>query len=483
MLAAVGTARSSMPSAGGSPGLVYRPEPGVFDEALKPDGTPRPIYAELLEALAGMDVAALRDALAEYSRERGVLFGGEDPDPFRLDPVPRLLDAREWEDLERGLAQRVRALDAFVADAYAGQEIVRAGVVPERALQSCDHFEPRLVGLPPPPVRVGIAGLDLVRATNGRFYVLEDNVRTPSGIAYMLAAREALDRHLPEGVARGRVSLDGTIEAVGATLRAAAPERVDDPVVVLLSDGPENSAWYEHERIAEELSIELVTLADLEVAGDRLETRVEGRRKLVDVVYRRTNEDRLEDEGGALTDVGAALLGPIRAGTLSCVNAFGSGVADDKLMHAYVEEMIRFYLAEEPLLGSVSTYDLAVPEVRAKALERIDELVVKPRAGYGGHGVVVAPHAQPGDVRELADEVAESPGDYVVQELVMISRHPTATENGLEPRHVDLRPFVLLTHDAVRVLPGGLSRVALERDALVVNSSQEGGAKDTWVMS
>jgi uncharacterized circularly permuted ATP-grasp superfamily protein len=462
----------------------YAPETDAFDEALEPDGTPRPAYARLLEKLAGLDVAALREALFEDSRERGVSFGGEDgPEPFRLDPIPRLITASEWEQLERGLAQRVRALDRFVADAYGGHEIVRAGVLPARVLESCDHFEPRLAGLPAGPVRVAVAGLDVVRDTNGRFRVLEDNVRTPSGIAYLLAAREALDRHLPAGLVAGRRPLDGTIDAVGETLRAAAPEGVDEPVVVLLSDGPSNSAWYEHERLAEALSIPLATLADLEPSGERLQTRVDGRPTPVDVVYRRTNEDRLEDESGKLTDVGAALFEPIRAGTLTCVNAFGAGVADDKLVHAYVEEMVRFYLGEEPLLGSVPTYDLGVPEVCAKALERIDELVVKPRAGYGGHGVVVAPHARSGDVRETAEEISESPGDFIAQEMVMISRHPTAAESGLEPRHVDLRPFVLLTHDTVRVVPGGLTRVALSRDALVVNSSQEGGAKDTWVLS
>jgi uncharacterized circularly permuted ATP-grasp superfamily protein len=462
----------------------YAPAADAFDEALEPDGSPRPAYAPLLEALAGIDVAALREALAEDCRQRGVFFGGEDgPEPFRLDPVPRLLTAAEWEQLERGLAQRVRALDRFVADAYGAQEIVRAGVLPARVIESCDHFERRLVGVPPPPVRVGVAGLDVVRDPEGRFRVLEDNVRTPSGIAYLLAARAALDRHLPAGLATGRSPLDGTLEAFAETLRAAAPEGIEEPVVVLLSDGPANSAWYEHERLAEELSIPLVSLADLEVSGDRLQARVDGRPIPVDVVYRRTDEDRLEDDSGTLTDVGAALFEPIRAGTLSCVNAFGAGVADDKLVHAYVEEIVRFYLGEEPLLGSVPTYDLGVPEVRAQVLERIDELVVKPRAGYGGHGVVVAPHAEPGDVRATAAEVSESPSDYIAQEMVMISRHPTAAAGGLEPRHVDLRPFVLLTHDAVRVVPGGLTRVALGRGELVVNSSQEGGAKDTWVLS
>jgi carboxylate-amine ligase len=203
----------------------------------------------------------------------------------------------------------------------------------------------------------------------------------------------------------------------------------------------------------------------------------------VDVVYRRTNEDRLEDEHGKLTNVGATLLAPIRAGKVSCVNAFGTGVADDKLVHAYGETMVRFYLAEEPLLGSVRTYDLGVPDVRNTVLERIDELVVKPRAGFGGEGVVVAPHAEPADVRRIAAELARDPDGYVAQETIMLSRHPTAADGRLEPRHIDLRPFVLLAGDTAHVIPGGLTRVALDRDALVVNSSQQGGAKDTWVLS
>jgi uncharacterized circularly permuted ATP-grasp superfamily protein len=429
-------------------------------------------------------VVALRDDLAEDARKRGVMFGGDDEAaPFRLDPVPRLITGPEWADLERGLAQRVRALDRFVADAYGEQAIVAAGGVPGRVLESCDHFEPRMVGLPAAPTRVGIAGLDLVRDADGRFRVLEDNVRTPSGIAYALAAREALVRFLPAGLAAGLRPLDDVTAMLTETLRAAAPEAADDPSVVLLTDGASNSAWYEHERLARELAIPLVTVADLEPRGGRLRARVDGRPIPVDVVYRRTNEDRLEDENGELTEVGSALFEPIRADTVTCVNAFGTGVADDKLMHAYVEEMVRFYLGEEPALGSVRTYDLSVPKLREDALGRIDELVIKPRAGYGGHGVVVAAHAEPVDVRAGAVEVSEHPEDWVAQELVMLSRHPTVAENGLAPRHVDLRPFVLLNGDRAQVVPGGVTRVALEEDALLVNSPQQGGAKDTWVLS
>jgi uncharacterized circularly permuted ATP-grasp superfamily protein len=464
--------------------VLYTPEPDAFDEAIEPDGTPRPPYAGILRALSEMDLDAVAENVYRDLCRHGVDFGDQEEwEPFRLDLVPRVITSEEWSLLERGLAQRARALDRFVADAYGKQEIVEADVVPARVLESCDHFEPRLVGMPAPPVRVAIAGLDVVRDRDGRFHVLEDNVRTPSGIGYTVAARATLDRHLPGGLAEQRRPLDDVLDGIAETLRSAAPEGVDAPSIVVLSDGPSNSAWYEHERMARALSIPIVTCAELSVSGDRLSARVDGRRLPVDVVYRRTNEDRLEDEQGKLTDVGAALLAPLRAGTVTCVNAFGAGVADDKLMHAYVEKMVRFYLAEEPLLASVRTYDVGVPEVRSAVLERIDELVIKPRAGFGGVGVVVASHAEPEDVRRIAADLKREPDGYVAQETIMLSRHPTAAEGRLEPRHIDLRPFVLLARDRAHVIPGGLTRVAASREALVVNSSQQGGAKDTWVLS
>jgi carboxylate-amine ligase len=402
---------------------------------------------------------------------------------FVLDAVPRLIPDDEWSPLARGLAQRVRALDRFVADVYAEGEIVAAGVVPDRALESCDHFEPLMVGLPPAPVRIAVAGLDVVRGARGRFGVLEDNLRTPSGMAYALAARECVDAQLPAWLAEGRRSLDEITELLRRTLREAAPEDVTDPTVVMLSDGPGNSAWYEHERLAQLLDIPIVALEDLSIRGGRLLARVGRTRLRVDVLYRRTDEDRLTDASGELTEVGAKLWEPMEKGKLSCVNAFGTGVADDKLLHAYVEDMVRFYLGEEPLVPSVTTYDPEMSEHRDAVLDRIDELVIKPRTGHGGHGVVVAPHAHEDDVRAAHAAVHADPGAFIAQETVMISTHPTVIGDHLEPRHVDLRPFVLLAGDEARVVPGGLTRVALDRGALVVNSSQRGGGKDTWVMA
>ena len=265
-------------------------------------------------------------------------------------------------------------------------------------------------------------------------------------------------------------------------LAAAAPDGVDEPSIVVFSDGPGNSAWYEHRRLARELGLPGVTLEDLSVRSGRLWARCDGEPRAVDVLYRRTDEDRLTDQAGRLTDVGAALYEPLRTGALSVVNGFGTGVADDKLVHAYVEDMVRFYLSEEPLLPSVRTYDLGVPETLEMALDRIDELVIKPRAGHGGRGVVVAPHARDEDVRRTADEVRANPTPFIAQELVMLSRHPTVVDGRLQPRHIDLRPFVFQSPGGAEVAPGALTRVALERDALVVNSSQRGGAKDTWVL-
>lgn len=434
--------------------------------------------------LARLDVSSLASDLAEGLSERDVTFRleGED-DPFRLDPVPRLIQLEEWAPLAAGLAQRVRALDRFVADVYGEREIVAAGVVPARAVDSCDHHEPLAARLPETPVRVGVAGLDIVRDTDGRFLVLEDNVRTPSGFAYVFAAREALDRHLPGWLADGRVPFGPAIDMLARSLRAAAPEGVGDPSIVLLSDGRSSTAWYEHERLAQMLEIPLVGLGDLSLRGGRLAARTGNRRVPVDVVYRRTDEDRLTDASGDLTDVGAKLWEPMEKGKLSCVNAFGTGVADDKLLHAYVEDMVRFYLGEEPLVPSVTTYDPEMEEQRDAVLDRIDELVIKPRTGHGGHGVVVSPHAHDDDVRAAAAAVHADPGAFIAQETVMISTHPTVIGDHLEPRHVDLRPFVFLAGDEAHVLPGGLTRVALDRGALVVNSSQRGGGKDTWVMA
>jgi uncharacterized circularly permuted ATP-grasp superfamily protein len=270
-------------------------------------------------------------------------------------------------------------------------------------------------------------------------------------------------------------------DLLGAALRAAAPDAADDPFVVQVSDGPDNPAWYEHQVVSARLGIPLVGIGDLEVRDGALVAWIDDEPCRVDVVYRRTNEERLVDDDGRPTAIGAAVLEPLRRGLLGCANAFGAGVADDKLAHAYVERMIAFYLGEEPLLRSVPTFDLADPAAREEAIDRIDEMVIKPRAQSGGEAVLVGAHASAEDRERRIRAVLDDPEAYVAQETVWLSRHPTVIDGRLEPRHVDLRAFAFVTGDGVAALPGGLTRVALDAGALVVNSSQDGGAKDTWV--
>ncbi len=450
-------------------------------------GSKQPV-GRVLAALDQVDLRALSRSLSEDLRQRKVTFGSDDGgnvEAFVVDPVPRVIERDEWAVLAAGLAQRAEALERFVADVYSERRIVAAGSVPWSAIETAEFFEPRMAQLPPASGRwIPIAGLDVVREGDGPFAVLEDNVRTPSGIAYAVAAREALSGHLsvPDGM-RVR-SLEPAYKWLAEALRAAAPpEAGERPSIVVLTDGPSNSAYYEHGEIARRLGLPLVLLGDLSVRSKRLFAYTEEGTVAVDVVYRRSNEDRLFDSAGALTGLAEILLGPLEAQTLACVNAFGTGVADDKLVHSYVEEMVRFYLAEEPLLKSVPTYDLSQPGVLAMVLERIGELVVKPRSGHGGIGVVVGPRSDRPTLTTVSRELETSPERFIVQETVQLSRQPTVCGGELEPRHVDLRPFTFAVGDRVEVFPGGLTRVALERGSLVVNSSQQGGAKDTWVLA
>ena len=457
----------------------------AWDEAVDSGGEPRPHYSELIAALeGGPDLARMATAVQATIDSRGVDFGSaQGPARFAVDPVPRIVEPSEWDLLRRGLAQRVQALIAFVADVYGERAIVAAGVVPERVVDTADYLEPDMVGAPVTNVTY-VAGLDLVRGADGRLRVLEDNLRTPSGIAYAMALRTALDEHLPLSPPERRLDPEPVYEQLGRALRAAAPGGVDDPTIVLLSDGPSNSAWYEHRVLAERLGIPIVLPRDLRVRDGRALARLEdGHSHEVDVVYRRTDEDRLRDPDGNPTWLAEALLEPLRAGAVSVVNPFGSGVADDKLVHAYVEEMVRFYCGEEPLIESVRTYDLCDADVLAEVLPRLDELVVKPRSGYGGEGVVVCPHATAADRAAVRRRVTESPEDYIAQDLVAISTHPTIRDGRLEPRHVDLRPFAIGAGGSVSTAPVALTRVALEAGTLVVNSSQDGGGKDTWLIA
>jgi uncharacterized circularly permuted ATP-grasp superfamily protein len=440
----------------------------TYDDAVARDGAIRPAARPVMDAVLRADVAVLGQRVRAEVDGLGIRFESVDGDgSWHVDPVPRVIAADDWARLEAGLGQRVRALEAFVADVYGERRIVAEGVLPARVLETADHLEPAMAGVRPTGgVWIGIAGLDVVRDGRGEWMVLEDNVRTPSGLGYWPAARQATLRgldDLPES------ALPRSIDGLGDALRRV----LGDGEVVVLTDGPDNSAYWEHDWLAKHLGIALVTAADLAVRDGRL-----WRGEVpVDAVYRRTNDDEVDSEVGRL-------LHPVVAeGGVRMVNCFGTGVADDKLAHAYVHDMIRFYLHEAPALEQVETFDLGDPPTLERALDVFDELVIKDRGSYGGLGVVVCPHAERAEVEKLREQVRAAPGDDVAQRVVGLSTHPTEIHGTLAPRHVDLRPFVLMpSTDAVEVLPGGITRVALDEGALVVNSSQNGGAKDTWVM-
>jgi uncharacterized circularly permuted ATP-grasp superfamily protein len=445
----------------------YRRELRGYDEAVDETGRPRPCHEGALRALEGHDLVALADTIDEQVAGEGVCFHSSVGDEaFLIDPIPRVLDADEWALIEAGLCQRVRALNAFIADIYAERRIVDEGVVPERVIDTAEYHEPAMNGVRPPgDIWIGISGLDLVRDAHGNFQVLEDNVRTPSGYSYAAAARRALVAQLNVPPADAPRPLDDLPDLLRFALEAAAPAPGRSRIA-LLTDGPENAAYYEHEWAANAIGVPLIQPDELAARDD------------VDIVYRRTNADRLD------TPVGRLLLDPVRNGQIAVVNTFGTGVADDKLTHAYVEDMIRFYLDEEPLLPSVETFDLGRPEILERAMDVFEELVIKPRGGYGGEGVAILPHAEAWDIEGVRQAVLEEPTAFVAQRMVMLSSHPTVVDGRLASRHVDLRPYVFLGRDGeARVAPGGLTRVAFDEGALVVNSSQNGGAKDTWVLS
>jgi uncharacterized circularly permuted ATP-grasp superfamily protein len=463
-----------------SPGAGKYPlEPGRFDEAFAADSTPRPPYAAVLDALARQRLDLLRERVRSSAEGLGLEFGPGRP--MTVDPVPRLLGAAEWEALEGGLLQRARALNAFLADAYGGQRIFDAGVVPRRLLETSRGYEPRMRGLfDPDGTAATVAGFDLVRGADGRFLVLEDNLRMPSGASYAMAAREAVEPAL-DAAARPR-RLDSYVGALGAALRAAAPAQRGDPAAAILSDGSGGGAWYEHRRLGSELGLPLVTAAELEVQRGRLFARQGRERRQLDVLYRRLDEDRLSARDGALTGLGELLLPALGAGRLRCVNAFGTGLADDKLAHLYAERMVRFYLEEEPLLRSVPGFDLSDEAGREAAMGRLDELVIKPRDGFGGKGVTIMPRATEPQRRRAIGLVRRRPEGFVAQETVRLSSHPTVRGGRLRPRLVDLRALVISSPAGAAAMPGGLTRFARGAGEMIVNSSRGGGCKDTWVV-
>ena len=473
----------------------YRVPAGCRDELLEENGEPRAHAAPLIATLERLGPEALAAAGRRRDRifmQQGITFevagtDGERRDrPFPLDLVPRVLPAEEWTTIKRGLAQRIRTLNAFVDDVYHAHEIVRAGIVPWSLIVSRPSFARPVHGVRPPGgVYCHVSGCDLVRGGDGRWRVLEDNVRTPSGISYVLENRVAMTRLMPELFAGHRVRpVDHYPGLLLDALRAVAPAVDADPTVVVWTPGPANSAYFEHAFIARQMGVELVEATDLVVRDAVCYMRTTAGLERVHTIYRRLDDDfidPLEFRPGSLLGV-PGLVRAYRAGTVAIANAIGTGVADDKAIYHYVPEMIRFYLSEEPILDNVKTYLLGDGAVRKHVVARISELVVKPTSESGGKGVFIGPHATAAECQAQARLIEAEPERWIAQELVHLSTVPTETDEGrLAPRHVDLRPFAVFG-DEIRIVPGGLTRVALRAGSMVVNSSQGGGSKDTWVL-
>jgi uncharacterized circularly permuted ATP-grasp superfamily protein len=446
----------------------YAPTGGAVDEAFDADGAVRPAYAGVLAALAAASPAAAAETITAGVERDGVVHGADDgAHPLGVDAVPRVFAADEWAGLEAGLEQRIGALEAFVADAFGDREAFRAGVVPEDLLDRCPWFEDEIAALPQRGPRIGVAGPDIVRDAQGELRVLEDNIRTPTLMAFALAARRLVAPMLP-GAPRPRPIEDA--------LRSGLLEMGGSDAAVILGREPGNIVWWELEQLSHLTSWPLVGLDDLAQRDGRVVLRDDG--SPVDLVWRRTNEDRLRGDDGKLTALGSLLLEPLRRGAVRVLNAFGTGVADDKRTYVYVERLVRFFCGAEPLLRSVPAWDLAVDEQRAEALARLDELVFKPRDGAGGEGIVLGAQASGEELSQLRAHIEADPSGWIAQAPVTLSTHPTVVDGRLQPRHVDLRPFVV----GGRVWPGGLSRYAPGAGELVVNCAQGGGGKDVWVL-
>lgn len=466
-----------------------------WDEARTGAGDVRDHYRDLLARLDQVGMEELADraqVLDAIFRSLGITFAVYDDDrgaerTWPMDLVPRIIPAGEWRHLEAGLVQRVTALNRFLDDLYFGEQAaIEDGIVPRWLVESAVGYEREAYGIPTPPgSRCVVAGIDLVRDGEGTYRVLEDNLRVPSGISYVLENRVAMTRVLPVAFARHRVR---PVNHYGASLlralRAAAPAAAGDPTVVVLTPGTANSAYFEHAFLARQMGVELVEGRDLTVDDHVVYMRTTRGLQRVDVVYRRIGDDFLDPvvfRSDSLLGV-PGIVSAARAGNVTIANAIGNGAADDKGIYPFVPDLIRYYLGEEPVLANVTTYLPWEPDDLATVLGRLDELVVKPVAEAGGYGIVIGREASDRELADVAAKLEADPRGYIVQETVRLSTLPTLVDGALAPRHIDLRPFVLSSPDGVEVIPGGLTRVALPEGSLIVNSSRGGGSKDTWVL-
>jgi uncharacterized circularly permuted ATP-grasp superfamily protein len=468
--------------------------PPFFDEMHTSEPVAaRPHYREFatwLDTQSAETISRKRVEADLMFRRVGITFAvyGNDAGTERLIPfdlIPRIIPAQEWQKLELGLAQRVKALNMFLHDIYHQQNIIQAGVIPAEQIFNNAQFRPEMVGVNvASDIYAHIAGVDIVRAGKGEFYVLEDNLRVPSGVSYMLENRKMMMRLFPDLFARNKVApVAHYPDLLLENLRSVAPQGVDDPTVVVMTPGMYNSAYFEHAFLAQQMGIELVEGKDLFVNDKLVYMRTTRGPKRVDVIYRRIDDDFLDPRAfRADSSLGVpGLLEAYRAGRVSLANAIGTGVADDKSIYPFVPDMVRFYLSEQPILNNVPTYQCRKPADLAYTLEHLADLVVKEVHGAGGYGMLVGPAASKAEIEDFRQRLIAKPDGYISQPTLALSACPTYVESGIAPRHIDLRPFVL-SGKSVTMVPGGLTRVALKEGSLVVNSSQGGGTKDTWIL-
>ena len=467
----------------------------AFDEMMRADGSAHPAYSDYATWFEGQALSGLRrkaDEADAFFRRTGITFnvyGAEEAEerliPF--DIVPRIIGGQEWKKLTRGIEQRVRAINAFLHDIYHRQEIIRAGRVPEALISKNSAFLPAMMGFTPPGrVYTHIVGIDLVRTGPDEFFVLEDNARTPSGVSYMLENRETMMNMFPELFSAIRVREVGSYpKNLRRSLEACAPAGCNGkPVVAVLTPGIFNSAYFEHAFLADQMGAELVEGHDLRIVDGRVAMRTTEGFKRIDVLYRRVDDDFLDPMSfRAESQLGVpGIMDLYRAGKITIANAPGTGICDDKAIYSYMPEIVEFYTGEKPLLSNVPTWRCAEPDSLKYVLDNLKELVVKEVHGSGGYGMLVGPAASKKELEAFAKKLRARPSNYIAQPTLALSTVPILTKAGLAPRHVDLRPFVLVAPDKIDITAGGLTRVALQKGSLVVNSSQGGGTKDSWVL-
>jgi len=467
--------------------------PNFYDEMYSTTATVRPHYAAFAEWLAQQPPQLIEQkrAEAELNFQRvGITFAvyGDNAGKERLIPfdiIPRVIDGAEWTRLQAGLVQRVTALNRFLHDVYHDQDILKAGIIPREQVLNNAQYRPAMQGVKvPSDIYANIAGIDIVRAGEGEFYVLEDNLRVPSGVSYMLENRKMMMRLFPDLFARNRVApVEHYPDLLLDNLRSAAPQGVDDPTVVVLTPGMYNSAYFEHAFLSQQMGVALVQGQDLYVRDDTVYMRSTRGPQRVDVIYRRIDDDYLDPRAfRPESTLGVpGLLDAVRAGRVGLANAIGTGVADDKSIYPFVPDMIEFYLGEKPILNNVPTWQCRKKDDLQYTLANLANLVVKEVHGAGGYGMLIGPASTQDEIDAFRERLLARPEGYIAQPTLSLSTCPTFVESGIAPRHIDLRPFVL-SGKTVTMVPGGLTRVALREGSLVVNSSQGGGTKDTWIL-